>query len=534
MTETKSGLPFLNVKVFSAHTLHIKNNPLMRRLDIASKFFVVVLTGVVLGGCAVTAPPGTVSVSAPSRWYSPLPAESVSAPDATGPAKLPHNGSLANLSQWWKLQNDPLLVELIEAAQLVSPSVITARSNIEQAEATRAASEAVLLPKLDATANINRSLSAPLNRTTVPPLTNFGQLGLQTSWELDVFGQNQASLDADIERFRGAEALWHDARVSVAAEVALQYYSLRSCEKLLLVTRADALSRADTSRLTELVTRAGFGAPATAALARASAAESNSRVTQQRVECEVGLKTLVALTAVAEPSLRQKLAQSTSATDLKGIANISSIPAEVLVQRPDIYNAARVLTAASFEVGSARAQRYPHLSIAGSIAANESSARGFTQRFNTWSIGPVVLTLPLFDGGASLANLDAAKARYEEAAGKYRGTVRQAVREVEEALTRLQSTAERSGDTAVAAEGYRASFAGTEARYKAGLSSLVELEEARRTLLTSQSAVVNLEQERRSAWITLYRALGGGWNTAALPVTPMIFDIPEWALPAWN
>ena len=349
-----------------------------------------------------------------------------------------------------------------------------------------------------------------------------------------MFGQNQASLDADKERTLGAEALWHDARVSVAAEVALQYFSLRSCEKLLQVTRADARSRADTNRLTELLTKSGFGAPATAALARASAAESNARVTQQRAECEVTLKTLVALSAVDEPLLRKKLAQTTSATELQGIADISSIPAEVLTQRPDIYNAARELTAASFEVGSARAQRYPRLSISGSIAANESSARNFTQRFKTWSIGPLALTVPLFDGGASLANLDAAKARYEEAAGKYRGTVRQAVREVEEALTRLQSTADRSGDTAVAAEGYRASFAGTEARYKAGLASLVELEEARRTLLTSQSAVVNLEQERRSAWITLYRALGGGWNTAELPAKPMVFDIPEWALPIWN
>ena len=511
----------------------------MRRLDIVRIFFALALTGIasiLLGGCAVTAPPGTVPVAAPSQWYAPLPANGALAPVAEPALKSerPHNASLISLSQWWQLQNDPLLVELIEAAQLISPSVITARANIEQAQATRAASEAALLPKLDASTNINRSLSAPVNRTTVPPLTNFGQLGLQTSWELDLFGQNQASLDADKERTLGAEALWHDARVSVAAEVALQYFSLRACEKLLQVTRADARSRADTNRLTELLTKSGFGAPATAALARASAAESNARVTQQRAECEVTLKTLVALSAVDEPLLRKKLAQTTSATELQGIANISSIPAEVLTQRPDIYNAARELTAASFEVGSARAQRYPRLSIAGSIAANESSARNFTQRFNTWSIGPLALTVPLFDGGASLANLDAAKARYEEAAGKYRGTVRQAVREVEEALTRLQSTADRSADTAAAAEGYRASFAGTEARYKAGLASLVELEEARRTLLASQSAVVNLEQERRSAWITLYRALGGGWNTAELPAKPMVFDIPEWALPIWN
>jgi outer membrane protein TolC len=145
----------------------------------------------------------------------------------------------------------------------------------------------------------------------------------------------------------------------------------------------------------------------------------------------------------------------------------------------------------------------------------------------------VALTVPLFDGGAADANVDAAKARYEEEAGKYRGVVRQAVREVEEALVTLQSTADRGADTLIAADGYRASFAGTEARYKAGLASLVELEESRRVLLAAQSAVVLLERERRNAWIGLYKALGGGWSTAAPQPTPIVFSIPEVFLSDW-
>jgi multidrug efflux system outer membrane protein len=483
----------------------------------------------VLGGCTATAPPATVSIAAPPQWYAPLPA-GPAVINAT--ASLPHNGSLTSLSQWWQQQNDPLLVELIEAAQAVSPSVITARSNIEQAQATRASSEAALLPTLDGFGNISRSQSAPINRTTLPP-TNAAQVGLQTSWELDLFGQNRASFAADKERLQGAEALWHDARVSVAAEVANQYYSRRACEKLLLVATADMQSRVETARLTALVTKAGFEAPATSALARASAAESNSRLTQQRALCDIDVKALVALTAITEPALRQKLAQSTSDQPQQAIAEISSIPAEVLGQRPDVFNAARELTAASFEVGSARAQRYPRLSLSGSIATNRAKSRTFNQSYDTWSVGPLALTVPLFDGGASEANLEAAKARYEEAAGKYRGTVRQAVREVEESLVNLQSTADRSADTVVAAEGYRASFAGTQARYRAGLASLVELEESRRTLLSAQSAVVNLDKERRGAWIALYRALGGGWTTNAPQASPMVFDIPESALPSW-
>lgn len=464
-----------------------------------------------LSACATSGPPVTVAVPVPPQWYAPL----------------AHNGSLASLSQWWQQLHDPLLVALIESAQAVSPTVVTARSNIEQARASRTAAQAALLPTLDATGSLNRSLSAPINRAAALPV-NFGQLGLQTSWELDVFGQNAASRDADQARLEGAQAHWHDARVSVAAEVATQYYSLLTCDKLRRVADADARSRAETARLTALATAAGFEAPANAALARASAAEGQAKATQQRAQCDVDTKALVALTAFSEPVLRQKLAekltekavQSPADDNPQAFISMSSVPADVLAQRPDVFNAAREVTAASFEVGSARAQRYPRLSLAGSITTSKSRARGVTQGFDTWSIGPLALTVPLFDGGASRAQLDAAKARYEEAAGKYRSTTRQAVREVEEALVKLQSTGDRTGDAAQAAQGYQAFFNATEARYKAGLASLVALEDARRTLLAAQSALLGLALERRHAWVALYRALGGGWTTAALDAPP--------------
>jgi multidrug efflux system outer membrane protein len=494
--------------------------------------------GLLLSGCAANVPPPTVAVAAPLHWYASLPASTPSTDAASKAARpltpadsLPHHGSLTSLSQWWQQQHDALLVDMIDAAQIVSPTVITARSNILQAQAAKTAAAAALLPTAGAVGSLNRGVNIPFNRNTPAPITTAADLGLQTTWEIDLFGQNEASLKADNERLLGSQALWHQARILVAAEVASQYYGFRACEQLLAVTRADAKSRLETSRLSDLLTKAGFGAPATAALARASAAEGNSRITQQRAECEVSVKALTALTGWREPELQQKLAQSPVAPPQQGMQAISRVPAEVLSQRPDVFNAARELNAASFEVGSARAQRYPRLSISGSIAANRQNSLGTTQRFTTWSIGPLALTVPLFDGGAADANIKAAKARYEEAAGKYRSVVRQAVREVEEALVTLQSTADRSSDTAVAAQGYQASFAGTEARYKAGLASLVELEDARRVLLQAQTSVVLLDRERRNAWIGLYKALGGGWTPDVPQATPMIFGVPEAALP---
>jgi outer membrane protein TolC len=120
--------------------------------------------------------------------------------------------------------------------------------------------------------------------------------------------------------------------------------------------------------------------------------------------------------------------------------------------------------------------------------------------------------VPLLDGGSRKANIDAAKARYAEAVSLYRSNVRQAVREVEEALVNLDATDARTTDADAAVKNYQASFDATQARYSSGLASLFELEDSRRTLFTAQTARVTLQRERTEAWVALYRSMGGGWN----------------------
>jgi outer membrane protein, multidrug efflux system len=443
-----------------------------------------------LAGCAVQRPPEQVAATAPPQWY----------------AALPHNGTLADLTAWWAQFDDPLLIELIEAAQAASPSVASAASRIRQAHAARVAAGAALLPTLDASASAARGNSQP-----PVPLATPVQAGLQTAWEIDLFGGNRAAADAAQARLAGARAGWHEARVSVAAETANSYVGLRTCGQQLAVATNDAKSRAETARLSDLSARAGFTAPATAALARASAAEASARTTQQRALCDVEVKALVALTAMPEPRLREKLAGGWNEPSRAAVLAVASVPAQVLAQRPDVFQAEREVAAASAEVGSARAQRFPRLTLSGAIAAGSVRAGGVTTDLQTWAIGPLAVSLPIFDGGQRAADVDAAEARYEEAAALYAARVRQAVREVEEALVNLESARLRTGDARVAMEGYRASFAATEARYRGGLASLVELEDARRTALAAETAWVALQRERVAAWIALYRALGGGW-----------------------
>ena len=444
-----------------------------------------------LSACALS-PPAKVALPNPAQWHAPL----------------PHNGNLTDLNAWWRSQGDPLLVQLIESAQAASPSIAAAGVRIAASRAQRVAASAALLPSLGAGASITRA-----NQQSLQPGGTSSLAGLQSAWEIDLFGGNSAARSAAHARLTGASAQWHEARVSVAAEVAGTYYSLRACEQLLGVARQDATSRADTARLTTLTADAGFQAPATAALARASAAEGNSRATLQRALCDIDIKTLVALSAFDEPALRTMLAARSQIA--APAMTITSLPAQLLAQRPDVYAAELEVAAASFDVGSAQAQRFPRLSLSGAIGAANFHTGGENTKTDTWTFGPLAVSVPIFDAGVRRANVDTAKARYESAVLAYRAAARQAVREVEQAFVNLNSSAARSSDAQTSLEGYRIAFVAAEDRYKNGLGSLLELEDARRTRLASENAVITLQRERSAAWIALYRAAGGGWTSNA-------------------
>jgi NodT family efflux transporter outer membrane factor (OMF) lipoprotein len=494
----------------------------MRRLRLIYTLCLPLGMGLGLAGCGLTRPPAAVEAPVPAQWHAPL----------------PHGGSLASLADWWRQLDDPLLVELIAAAEAASPNVASAAARVAEARSTRIAAGAALLPSLDGTLSASRGVSGSSlgagasgassgasggsGSAALAPATTL-QAGLQSQWEIDLFGRLRADRDAARSRQESADAKWHEARVAVAAETANAYFAERACQQQLRVSESDARSRGETARLTDLSARAGFTAPADAALARASASDASGRLTQQRALCAVQRKALVALSGIDETTLEQKLAASPAQRSLPAVGSIASVPAQALSQRPDVYSAELGVAAASAEVGSAEAARYPRLSLSGSIGRMQVRTSGFRESLDTWTVGPVSLTVPLFDGGTRAANAEAAKARYTEAVSLYRANVRQAVREVEEALVNLDSTNARATDADAAVQNYQASFDATQARYQSGLASLFELEDSRRTLFAAQTARVSLQRERAEAWVALYRSMGGGW---ARPESPSMTSNP--------
>ena len=460
-----------------------------------------------IAGCASTAGlPSADRVQADSRIT----------PPATWQAALPHGGNINAMSQWWQQWDDKLLVEVLEAAQKESATLAAARTRIAQARATLTGAQAALLPNVQGSAQISRGVQAP----KAPPGTS-ASVGLQAAWEVDVLGGNRAARSAAQTRFDSAQLGWHEARVLVAIEVASVYYDWLSCQTSVALAQSDATSRSETARLADLTAKAGLNAPANAALARASAADAANSLRSAQAQCEVKLKSLVSLTGLAEPALRDKLVANVPVarkiTAQKELFTIAAVPAEVLAQRPDIAAAQRDVAAASADARAADARRLPMLSLNGSIAGAKISQGGQSTEGMTWSVGPIALTVPIFDGGRNAANAQAAVVAYDEAVVNLRAKARNAVREVEEALVSLDSTAQRADDVQTATTGYKASFDATQARYKAGLASLVELEDARRTSVLAQQSQLALDRERIVAWVALYRAAGGGWT----PQSPM-------------
>lgn len=425
---------------------------------------------------------------------------------------LPHEGDSVELVAWWSQFKDPVLVELIEQSQKQSNSMAQAALRIAQARALLVTADGAALPVLNASAALSRGtyqLGGPVIVATT------AQAQLQAGWEIDLFGGLVRGSEAARARLAAQVANWHEARISVSADTASLYTNYRSCEQLAQISHTDAQSRAQTARLTQELAQTGFQSPANAALARASAAEGQARNVAQRAECDLLIKALVALTAMPEPELRQRLVKGTRVLPQPAMPVVQRVPAQVLSQRPDVAAAERELAAASADIGVREAERFPRLSLLGNIGPLSFESAVGSISATSWSIGPS-LSLPIFDGGRRAANVETAKIAYEVAATNYRTQARRAVREVEEALVRLDSLNQRAREGLKASRGYRESLQAAQARYKFGLASILDLEETRRLSVNADNILANVRRERVNAYIALYRAVGGGWDAKDL------------------
>ena len=466
------------------------------------------LAASLLAGCAAIPTVEPAREALPPQWV----------------AALPHAGTPAHLNSWWQQFDDPVLPALIAQAQERSPTLAITLARLAQARAAARAAGASGQPTLAASASAARS------HTALPPSAGTSTAlaaSLDAGWEIDLFGGLAQGRRAATERAAAGAAQWHEARVSLAAEVASTYVGLRACEAALEVYTQDAASLSQTSALVQKKVNAGFDAPANGALSRASAADAANRVVAQGAECDIAVKALATLTVQPETTLRQTLVARRGVLPKAAAFAVTQVPAEVLAQRPDVAAAERELAAAAADVGAAEADRWPRLSLGGSIGHAGVRSGGSSIDGGTWSLGANLLA-PLIDAGRRKANADGARARYAEARAAWQARALGAVREVEEALVRLDATGRREVDARRAAEGYGAFYQASETQWRVGTGSLLDLEQARRSQLAANAALVQVQRERITAWLALYKAVGGGWQRDdPAPDTTALQDQPS-------
>lgn len=422
-------------------------------------------------------------------------------------APLPHAGTLTSLNNWWAQFNDPVLNQLLTQAQKESPSLELALANIRAARANLGSAYAQGIPTLSSTGSFTESkgANAALGASTVKITSGT----LDASWELDLFGKVRAGKQAAKAQLESREMAWHDARITLAAEVANNYVNYRACQATVSALQQALDSRQETARLTGISSKAGFTSPAELALAEAATRASESTLDGQQAECDGLVKSLVALTNLPEPALRDLLAQGKGLPQ-PAMFDVQTLPAQLLTRRPDLVKDERNLAEASANIGVSKAALYPSLSLTGSIGYRQTTINGTVIRGQTWSYGPS-LKLPLFDGGASKAAVESDRATFDNLLATYKQDVRNAVKEVEQALVNLNSATRRAEAEQASATQYAQYFRAAEVHWKSGGVDLLTLEDARRQKITAEVNLITQQKNRVLQWIALYKAFGGDW-----------------------
>ena len=462
------------------------------------RFCVLVFSSLLLTSCAVGPDyrrPTAAELGAPITWR----------------ATLPHEGSLSGISEWWKHFGDPALVQLVAAAENNSPTLANAIAKVREARASVSVSRASIWPAVNGTGSVTRgkNLAGASDNPGGMGVSTLSSGSLDASWELDLFGGKRRAVQAAKARFDSAEAGWHDARVTLAAEVANAYTSARQFQNLIALSEQEWVSLKTSEDLVARKIEAGL-APSADSLAMAAAtAEAADRLESQRGLFAQWCNQLVMLTGLTYEQIQTTLGRAEPVPKNNTWVDLE-MPAKVIAQRPDVRSAESLLIAASAEIGVAVADALPSLSLVGSIGINATRTGATSSTLRTWSFGPAV-DIPLFRAGEKAAQIEAARARYDQSLAAYRASVFTAVQEIENASVRIATVFHRVDHVQRAAKNYAAYFTATERSYREGRSSLLELETARRQSHRAQEALISVELEQAQSWIALYKALGGGW-----------------------
>jgi multidrug efflux pump len=412
--------------------------------------------------------------------------------------------------RWWEVFNDAALNSLIESATTNNQSLRAALARFGQARAAARVSRSEFLPTLDFNPEAKRE---KFSRNEEP---NFGivnatlvRVPIDLSYEIDLWGRVRRSFEGARADAQASAADFHNALLSVQAEVANNYFNLRSIDRQRVVVRESIRLRREARDVLQARVDAGTAPELDRARADTEVALAETdmaRLERQRSSFEAALAILTGTPApqfgVAEIDEKSPALPPVPA----------ALPSELLERRPDVATAERQLAAANARIGVAKAGFFPVLRLTGSAGyASAELDSLFNWDGRVWSIGPS-LSLPIFAGGRHRANLARARAAFDESAAQYRQQVLIAFGEVQESLTALKFLSTEAEAVARTAEAAAHTYEYANARYEGGIVSYLEVIESRRTLLAAQLDAAKVLGQRQTTAVQLIKALGGGWH----------------------
>ncbi len=447
---------------------------------------------VILCACTATAPShiNPAAIEIPTTWSS---VASVTAPAATP------------LGEWWRRFDDPLLTQLVAAALEANTSVQIAQAALRQARAQQDLARASLFPSLDS------SLSAQRN-TNSGASGNVFQAGLDASWEADVFGANRSAARASEAGARASAASLGAVRVSIAAEVALDYIALRSAQARLAIARANLESQAETLQISEWRRQAGLGTSLEAEQARTVVEQTRAQLPALQSAIDQSSHVLAILIGQPPATLSTVLAV-VRPVPLAPVALSLDIPAETLRQRPDVRAAEHEVSAAVARVAQAQAQRAPNFHLGGSLGVSAVTVSALTGGSSLVSSLLAGISVPLFHGGALVAQVRVQQAALDQVRLQYRAAVLAALTDVEDALSALRNDRERLVRLQHAAEAAGNASLIARQRYASGIVYFQTVLDTARTQLSTEESVAIAIADVSADNVRLYKALGGGWHS---------------------
>ncbi len=455
------------------------------------------LAFLVLAGCAVQPDYQRPPVELPQAWKESAP-------------------RYAEDGRWWRIYGDAGLDSLVEEALAQNTDVLVAAARVDEARALLGVTESAQRPQVDLDARAGRSLTSAATGL-LPPGTprerdNY-RAALSVSYEVDVFGRLRAATGAARADLAATEAVRDAVRLALTARVAISYSTLMALDAQVALTRRTLASREEALALQRRRREAGVISDFDLRQLEAEAASVRAQLPPLERDREVEQAALAALVGRSPRAVLEDAVARTPnpPPELVPAAVIvpAGLPSELLLRRPDLLEAEQRLVASNARVAVARAAYFPSITLSGYLGSDSADLSNlFTGPAGIWNFA-AALTQPIYAGGRLDAQRDAALARERAALAQYQGAIRNAFREVREALV-VQARARESFE----AQGARVrALEETQRlallRYKNGVANQLDVLDAERGLLSAQSARIEALRVQRAAVADLFRALGG-------------------------